>query len=120
MREQGIALKHHRYAALCRRYGVHDTATDSNLASARVFQPRNDAKKCRLSAAGRPEEHAELIMCNLEIYIPKHRSMLSERLRNALQRYRSHHVSIFWFNVKSIFAKNTARKPSGKSINVVV
>src|SRR5471030_3297925 len=120
MRKQGIALKHHRYAAICRRHGIHDAATDRNLTSARVFQPGDDAKKCRLSAAGRPEEHAELIVCNLEITSRSTGACSPNAFEMPCKDIAATASPFFWFNVKSNFAKNTAWRPCGNSINVVV
>jgi len=66
LRVQGIVLEYHRDVA-SPRFEVSDVAAvNEDSASVGVFEARDDAKRGRLSTAGRTDEHHELAVLGCE------------------------------------------------------
>jgi len=67
VRIKRIVLEHHRDVSILRREFVHHLAVDHDLARRDVLQPRNPAQERALAAAGRPDQHQELLIGNVDV-----------------------------------------------------
>ena len=67
VRVERVGLEDHRDVAVLRRHLVDDTVTDPNLALADLLEPGDHAQGRRLAAAGRADEHHELLVLGFEI-----------------------------------------------------
>ena len=66
VRIQRIALEHHRDVAILRFHLVDDLAVDRDRAAGDLLQPRQHSQQRRLAAAGRPDEHHEFAVVDVE------------------------------------------------------
>ncbi|EDT05454.1 conserved hypothetical protein [Burkholderia ambifaria IOP40-10] len=90
VRKQRVALEHHRDAALGGRHVVDAAAVDRQLAVAQVLEARDHPQQGRLAAAGRPEEHAELVRADLQIDVANDRRVLAIGFLHASHRDARH------------------------------
>ena len=67
MRIERVVLEHHRDVALARRHVVHHLVVDGDFASGHRFEPGDHAENRALAAAGRPDQHDELAVGDLEV-----------------------------------------------------
>src|SRR6202034_3004084 len=67
MRIDRIGLEHHGESALRGTDVGHVFGVDQNLSGGDVLEPGDEAQKRRLAAAGRPDEHRELAIFDVEI-----------------------------------------------------
>ena len=67
MRIERVVLEHHRDVAVLRRYVVDDVAADHDVAAGDVLKPRNHPQRRRFAAAGRADQHDELLVRDIEI-----------------------------------------------------
>ena len=84
MREQRIALEHHRRPALHRRRTHHVLAVDQHCTFGRRLVPRDHAQDRRLAAARRPQQTAVGAAWNLRS-MSCHRDGLAEALGDAFE-----------------------------------
>jgi hypothetical protein len=85
MRKERIALKHHRDAALGGRHVIDDAPADRQVAVRHIFEPCDHAQQRGLAAARRPEEHAKLVLADLQIDVADHGRVVSIRFLHAPQ-----------------------------------
>jgi hypothetical protein len=77
VREQRVALEHHRHAARGGRHVVHQTLADVQLAFAQVFETGDHPQQGRLAATRGAQKDAELVLRDLQIDAPDHRRMIA-------------------------------------------
>jgi hypothetical protein len=85
VREQRVALEHHCHPAVGWRHVVDDAAGNAHLAAGGVFQAGDDTQQRRLAAAGRPQEHAELVFADVQVDVADDVRITSIRLAYASQ-----------------------------------
>ena len=66
VRVQGVRLEHHGDVAILGFEVVHDLAADAQLAGRDRLEPGDHPQRGRLAAAGRPDEHQELAVGDVE------------------------------------------------------
>jgi len=66
VRVQGVVLENHRDVALARRSVVDHATVDRDRARTRRLQPGDHPQQRRLAAAGRPDQHQQLAVGNIE------------------------------------------------------
>jgi hypothetical protein len=69
VRVERVALEDHRHVAVLRRQVVDDAVADLDLARADLLQAGEHPQRRRLPATGRPDEHHELPVGDLEIEV---------------------------------------------------
>ena len=69
VRVEGEPLREHGHVAVLGVYVVDLFAVDVQLARGDLFKPRDHAQDGRLAAAGRPDEHDELAVADVEAEI---------------------------------------------------
>ena len=67
MRVERVVLEHHRDVAVFRRHVVDDVAPDHDVAAGDILEPRDHPQRGRFAAAGRPHQHDELVVGDIEI-----------------------------------------------------
>jgi hypothetical protein len=67
VRIERVGLEHHGQAALGRRHVDDVLAVDQDLAARDVLEPRDQPQQRGLAAAGRPDEHHEGAVLDVEI-----------------------------------------------------
>ena len=67
MRVERVILEHHRDVAILRRPVVDDLAADIDVAGGDFLEARDHAQRRRLAAAGRADQHDELVIGNVEV-----------------------------------------------------
>ena len=67
VRIERVVLEHHRDVAVARRHVVDDVAADPDLAAGDLLQPGDHAQRGGLAAAGRADQHDELLVGDLEV-----------------------------------------------------
>jgi hypothetical protein len=103
VRVERIVLEHHSDTALTRLKIGHIATPDPDLAVVSIFEAGNEAQKRRLPAAGRPEQHEKLSVCDGEIDSVKNRhatkGLANTAKLNLCQRYlpvlSANHPTIF-------------------------
>ena len=66
VRVERVVLEHHRDVAILRRQVVDDPVADRDRAVGDLLEPGDHAQGRRLAAPGRPDEHEELAVLDLE------------------------------------------------------
>jgi hypothetical protein len=69
VRVERVALEDHRHVSILRRQVVDDAVADPDLAVADLLQAGQHPQRRRLPAAGRPDEHHELAVGDLEVEV---------------------------------------------------
>ena len=67
VRVERIILEDHRHVAVARANLVDDLAADFDVAGVGVLESGDGAKQRALAAAGRPDQHGELAVGNVEV-----------------------------------------------------
>ena len=67
VRVQGVVLEDHRDVAVLRRQVVHDPVPDAHRAARDLLEPGHHAQRRGLPAPGRPDEHHELAVGDVEV-----------------------------------------------------
>jgi hypothetical protein len=67
VRVQGVVLEYHCNITVARRNIIDDVAIDPDLAAADLLQPRDHSQRRRLAATGRPDQHYELMIGDVQI-----------------------------------------------------
>ena len=70
MRVERIALENHRDVALARRQAVGDRAADCEHPAGDRLEAGDHAQRRRLAASGRPDQHQEFAVLDLEVEVP--------------------------------------------------
>ena len=69
VRVERVALEHHRDVAVARRHVVDDALADADRALGDRLEAGEHAQRSRLAAAGRPDEHHELAVRDVEVEV---------------------------------------------------
>ena len=85
-----VALEDHRDVAVACGHPVHDAISDSQHAFADVLEPRDHAKRRRLPAPGRTDEHHELAVCDLQVHAGHRPRPVGIDLAHSLEGHSSH------------------------------
>ena len=67
VRIERVVLEHHRHVAVFRRHVVDHLAVDPDLAAGDVLEAGDHPQRRRLAAAGRADQHDELLVGDVEI-----------------------------------------------------
>ncbi len=67
VRVERVALEHHRDVAVTRRHVVDDALADPQRALGDLLEAGDHPQRRRLAAPGRPDEHHELAVGDLEV-----------------------------------------------------
>ena len=67
VRVERVVLEHHGHVAVLRRHIVDHLAVDHDLAVGDVLEAGDHAQGGRLAAAGRPDQHHEFLVGDVEI-----------------------------------------------------
>ena len=94
MRIERIGLEHHRQAALGRRHVHHIVAVDQDLPAGDVLKSGDQAQQRGLAAAGRPDEHHEGAVLDIQIGILDDVDR-PERFADSLERDLAHDLLSF-------------------------
>ena len=86
---QRVALEDHRDVAVLGLDVVDDAITDADVALGRILEARDHPEGGGLAAAGRAEEHEELVVPRLEIEVA-HRDDIAETFRHMVEHDPSH------------------------------
>ena len=89
VRIQRVVLEHHRDVAVLRRHVVHQRAVDVDLPIGRFLEAGDHAQGSALAAAGRADEHDELLVGDVQVDA-SNRLHLVEPLHDVAQRDVSH------------------------------
>jgi hypothetical protein len=93
VRVQRVALEDHREVAGARREIGDVAAADHDLAGRRLLQPRDQAEQRRLAAPGRPDQHHELAVADLQRDVVDGHDTAAELLRHAVDQDLGHRLS---------------------------
>ena len=94
MRIERVGLEHHRQAALGRRHVDHVLAVDQDLPAGDVLKSGDQAQQRGLAAAGRPDEHHEGAVLDIQIGILDDVDR-PERFADSLERDLAHDLWSF-------------------------
>jgi hypothetical protein len=72
VRIERVQLEHESRVALLRRQLVHPSITDADFAGVDALQPGQCAQRGGLAAAGRPEQHDELAVPDVQVELADH------------------------------------------------
>ena len=92
VRVERVVLEDHRDVAVLRRQVVHDPAADRDRPVRDRLEARDHAERRRLPAAGRPDEHEELAVRDLEGEVPDRVDTAVVDLVHRLDLHVSHSV----------------------------
>src|SRR4051794_22963573 len=88
-----IALEHHGHVPVAGWNPVHHALADPYLALADVLQAGDHAQCGGLSAPGRPDQHEELTVCDIQVQIAYCAGAVDVDLAHAVQNDLCHGVS---------------------------
>ena len=89
VRVERVVLEHHRHVAVLRRDVVDHLAVDRDLAAGDVLEAGDHPQRRRLAAAGRADQHHELLVGDVEIDAA-HRLGVVEPLDHLAKRHLRH------------------------------
>jgi hypothetical protein len=95
VRKQRVALEHHAGVAVPGRQKGHILAADARRAAARLDEAGDHAQGGGLAAAGRPEQHDELAVGDVERH-PRDDGVIAVALGEIDQLEPRHQVSFRW------------------------
>jgi hypothetical protein len=95
VRVQGVVLKNHRDVAVLRRDFIHDALADRKPARRDRLESGDHAQRGALPASGRPNEHDELAVRDIQIDAVHSHVAVSAlvHLAHAFQRHLRHTAS---------------------------
>src|SRR4051812_27742847 len=85
MRIEGVGLKHHCDVPLLRLQGGYILVSDQNASGGGCFQPGNHSERGALAAPGRPDQHHEFPVGDLQIQSLRRDMAVRVRLPYALE-----------------------------------
>ena len=93
VRIERVVLEDHRDVAVLRRHVVDDLTVDHHLPGGDRLESGDHPQRGRLPAAGRPDEHDELAVGDLEVEVGHRLRAVGIDLRQALERDLGHRLS---------------------------
>jgi hypothetical protein len=90
MRVERVVLEDHRDVAILRRDAVDDAFADPDMALGDRLEPGHHAERRGLTAAGRPDQHHELAVRDLEAEIGNGEGAVVVDLRDLIERDAGH------------------------------
>jgi hypothetical protein len=90
VRIERIVLEHHGDVPVLGGDVVDDPVTDGELALCDLFETCHHPQQCRLPAAGRPDEHDELAVLDVDVHVVDGACSTRIHFPNVVERDRSH------------------------------
>ena len=94
VRVERVALEDHRDVAVARGHVIDDSLADLDDALADVLEPRQHAQRRRLATSGRPDEHHELAVLDVEVEVVHRARTVGVHLRHAIERHRGQRINL--------------------------